>query len=48
MIYGFLFGAGKIIFGQVLMGIGFIVAGLIFGAIIYADLSKRGWESIVK
>ncbi len=48
MIYGFLFGAGKIIFGQVQLGIGFIAAGLIFGAIIYADLNKRGWKTVVE
>ncbi len=48
MIYGFLFGAGKIIFGQVGVGIIFLAAGLVFGAVIYADLNKRGWETIVK
>lgn len=48
MIYAFLFGAGKIIFGQVLLGIGFFAAGLIFGGIIYADLNKRGWETIAE
>ncbi len=48
MIYGFLFGAGKIIFGQFGVGIVFLAAGLVFGAIIYTDLNKRGWETIVK
>jgi hypothetical protein len=48
MIYGFLFGVGKIIFGQVLLGIAFIAAGLIFGAIIYTDLNKRGWETVIE
>jgi SSS family solute:Na+ symporter len=48
MIYAFLFGAGKIIFGQVGLGIVFLAGGLAFGAIIYADLNKRGWETIVK
>ncbi len=48
MIYAFLFGAGKIIFGQVLLGIGFFAAGLIFGGIIYVDLNKRGWETIAE
>jgi Na+/proline symporter len=46
MIYGFLFGAGKIIFGETLLGIVFIAIGLIFGAIIYADLNRRGWKTI--
>jgi Na+/proline symporter len=48
MIYAFLFGAGKIIFGQVLLGLSFVAAGLIFGSIIYADLNKRGWETIAE
>lgn len=46
MIYGFLFGMGKIIFGQVLVGAIFLAAGLAFGAVIYADLNKRGWKTI--
>ena len=48
MIYAFLFGAGKIIFGQVLLGLSFVAAGLIFGSVIYADLNKRGWETIAE
>jgi len=48
MIYAFLFGVGKIIFGQVLMGSVFLAAGLLFGAVIYTDLTKRGWETIGK
>lgn len=48
MIYGFLFGVGKIIFGQVPLGVVFIAAGLIFGAIIYGDLNKRSWKSVVE
>jgi len=46
MIYAFLFGAGKIIFGEIGLGIAFLAAGLIFGAIIYRDLSRRGWETV--
>ncbi len=48
MIYGFLFGAGKIIFGQIGLGISFLAAGLLFGSVIYVDLNKRGWETITK
>jgi solute:Na+ symporter, SSS family len=48
MIYAFLFGVGKIIFGQVLIGLGMLAVGLVFGAVIYADLNKRGWESFVE
>jgi len=46
MIYAFLFGAGKIIFGEIGLGLAFLAAGLIFGAIIYRDLSRRGWETV--
>jgi len=48
MIYAFLFGVGKIIFGQVLAGAAFLAAGLAFGAVIYFDLNKRGWETLAE
>jgi Na+/proline symporter len=46
MIYGFLFGAGNILFGRVVLGAVFLALGLLFGGIIYADLNKRGWKTI--
>jgi SSS family solute:Na+ symporter len=46
MIYAFLFGVGKIILGEHLLGIGFLVSGLFWGWIIYRDLNKRGWETL--
>jgi Na+/proline symporter len=46
MIYAFLFGAGKIIFGQLLTGLIFLAVGLSFGAVIYNDLSRRGWKVV--
>jgi SSS family solute:Na+ symporter len=46
MIYAFLFGAGKIIFGELGLGLAFLSAGVVFGGVIYADLSKRGWETV--
>jgi high-affinity Fe2+/Pb2+ permease len=48
MIYAFLFGAGKIIFGGLGIGLAFIAAGLLFGGVIYVDLNKRGWETVGK
>jgi TM2 domain-containing membrane protein YozV len=42
----FLFGAGKIIFGQLVMGVVFIAVGLAFGAVIYRDLNRRGWKVV--
>ncbi|MGB9773488.1 MAG: sodium:solute symporter family protein [Bacteroidota bacterium] len=46
MIYAFLFGAGNIIFGQTLTGLLMMLAGFVFGGIIYIDLNKRGWETV--
>jgi SSS family solute:Na+ symporter len=48
MIYAFLFGTGKIILGDYLLGVVFLIAGLFFGSIIYGDLNKRGWETVGK
>ena len=46
MIYSFLFGAGKIIFGSLGTGLAFLSAGAVLGAVIYFDLSRRGWETV--
>jgi solute:Na+ symporter, SSS family len=46
MIYMFLFGAGKIIFGQPAIGFIFLAVGLAFGAAIYRDLNRRGWKVV--
>ncbi len=46
MIYAFLFGTGKIVLGEPMTGIGYLVVGLIFGAIIYRGMNKRGWETL--
>ena len=44
MIYSFLFGLGQIILGSMILGIIFLIAGLIFGGIIFYQMNKRGWE----
>lgn len=46
MIYAFLFGAGKIILGDTLTGLVFILVGFMFGGIIYRGMDKHGWEVI--
>lgn len=46
LVYMFLFGTGKIIFGDYMMGIIFIFIAFIAGWIIYRDLSKRGWQEL--
>jgi Na+/proline symporter len=48
MIYMTLFGIGKIIFGELLIGLIFLVIAGISMFIIYRDLTKRGWESLSK
>ncbi len=46
MIYGFLFGAGNLIFGRLQQGLLFLLLGLAAGGVIYFDLNKRGWKTI--
>jgi hypothetical protein len=48
MIYMALFGIGKIIFGQPLPGIGFLCIAAVSGGIIYWDLNRRGWKTIME
>jgi Na+/proline symporter len=47
LIYGVLFGVGKLLLGETMLGLGLTAVGLIAGAIIYWDLSRRGWSSVV-
>jgi Na+/proline symporter len=44
LIYLFLFGIGKIVMKEFTIGAGLILLGLLAGAFIYWDLSRRGWE----
>ena len=46
MIYGLLFGIGKLVLAEFATGLLFLLAGLAAGAVIYWDLSRRGWKSI--
>jgi hypothetical protein len=47
LIYGFLFGVGKLILQETTTGLILIGVGAAAGAIIYQDLSKRGWSAVV-
>lgn len=47
LIYGALFGVGKIIFGDMTTGFLYLGASIAAGAFIYWDLNKRGWATIV-
>jgi len=46
LVYGILFGVGKVLLHEVRSGIPLLAMGVIAGAVIYLDLSRRGWESI--
>ncbi len=46
MVYSFLYGAGQVILGDTATGIASIAVGAVFGAVIYFDLNKRGWETL--
>ncbi len=47
LIYGVLFGVGKLLLQETALGLLMIAIGLAAGAIIYWDLSRRGWSSVV-
>ena len=48
LIYGLLFGTGKLILGYTGLGLGLCAMGLAAGAFIYLDLSRRGWSTIAE
>ncbi len=47
LIYGILFGVGKLILKETSLGLAMIAAGIVAGAVIYWDLNRRGWASVV-
>ncbi|HWF06974.1 MAG TPA: sodium:solute symporter family protein [Bryobacteraceae bacterium] len=48
LIYGALFGIGKIILKDYGEGFAFIAVAVVSAAIIYRDLSRRGWSTIME
>jgi SSS family solute:Na+ symporter len=48
MIYSSLFGIGKIILKETGLGVAFLAAAAVAGGIIYWDLSRRGWSTILE
>ncbi len=48
LIYGWLFGIGKLLLGETATGAVLIAAGTLAGAVIYRDLSRRGWKTVAE
>jgi Na+/proline symporter len=48
LIYGWLFGIGKLLLGHTGLGILLIATGMVAGAVIYGDLSRRGWKTVAE
>jgi uncharacterized membrane protein len=47
-VYLTLFGVGKIIFGEALLGAGLLVVASLAAILIYADLNRRGWKTVLE
>ncbi|HLW76108.1 MAG TPA: hypothetical protein VKS01_03965, partial [Bryobacteraceae bacterium] len=47
LIYGVLFGTGKILLHEYPAGFALLAMGALGGAVIYWDLSRRGWSAVV-
>jgi solute:Na+ symporter, SSS family len=47
LIYGILFGSGKLLLKDYTTGSLLLAMGLAAGAVIYWDLSRRGWSAVV-
>ena len=48
LIYGVLFGTGKLLLAEWSTGLLLLGVGLAGGAVVWWDLSRRGWSSVVK
>jgi solute:Na+ symporter, SSS family len=48
LIYGSLFGVGKVILKEYPAGILLLAAAAVGGAVVYADLTRRGWKSVIE
>jgi len=48
LIYGVLFGTGKIILQETRTGVLFLLVALVASLVIYFDLSRRGWKTVAE
>jgi solute:Na+ symporter, SSS family len=47
LIYGVLFGTGKLLLKDYALGSGLLACGILAGVIIYIHLNRRGWAAVV-
>jgi Na+/proline symporter len=47
LIYGVLFGTGKLLLHETGSGLALLACGVVAGAVIYLDLSRRGWSAVI-
>jgi Na+/proline symporter len=48
MVYLTLFGVGKLIFGEAASGLLFLLLAVLAGWIVYRDLNRRGWKTVME
>ena len=48
LVYGALFGVGKLLLGDTTTGLLLLALGALGGFVIYRDLSRRGWATVVE
>jgi hypothetical protein len=48
LVYMTLFGVGKLIFGETALGIALLVVAAIAAAVVYWDLNRRGWKTVLE
>jgi Na+/proline symporter len=48
LIYATLFGVGKLLLKETGLGLGLLAVALLAGAVIYGDLSRRGWRVVAE
>lgn len=48
LVYSLLFGTGKLIFGQIHEFLFYLIAAIISFIVIYRNLAKAGWETVIK
>jgi SSS family solute:Na+ symporter len=48
LIYGILFGVGKLLLGETVAGVLLLALALVSGGVIYRDLSRRGWQTVIE